>query len=62
MVIILMLQKSFELMVKRFGQDLPIPQYATFLLVAATVFTLYVYDKQIREKAEETVKETQKQD
>jgi len=53
MIIILMTQKSFELAVKKFGKNLPIPLWLTFMLTAITVFTLYVYDKQLKEKAEE---------
>jgi NADH:ubiquinone oxidoreductase subunit 6 (subunit J) len=53
MFIVLMLQKSFELMINSVGDDLPIPVWLTFLLAAAVTFVLWIYDHQIREKAEE---------
>ena len=53
MIIILFLQKSLELFLKGIGQDLPIPLWATFLLVAVITLVVYVYDKQLKRKAEE---------
>jgi len=53
MIIILFLQKSLELFLKGVGQDLPIPLWATFLLVAVLTLVVYVYDKQLKQKAEE---------
>lgn len=50
MFIVLMLQKSFELLINNLGGDLPIPVWLTFLLAAAATFVLWVYDHQIREK------------
>jgi len=54
MFIILMLQKSMELILKGIGQDLPIPLWTTFLLVAILTFVIYVYDKRLKKKAGET--------
>jgi NADH:ubiquinone oxidoreductase subunit 6 (subunit J) len=54
MFIVLMLQKSMELVLKGIGQDLPIPLWTTFLLVAVLTFVVYVYDKQLKKKAGET--------
>jgi hypothetical protein len=54
MFIVLMLQKSMELVLKGIGQDLPIPLWTTFLLVALLTFVIYVYDKQLKRKAGET--------
>jgi len=62
MIIILMTQKSFELAVKKFGKNLPLPLWLTFMLTAITVFILYVYDKQLKEKAEERVRKHEKDD
>jgi len=53
MFIVLMLQKSLELFLKGVGQDLPIPLWTTFLLVAVLTFVTWVYDKQLRKKASE---------
>lgn len=51
MIIILFLQKGLELFIKGLGQDIPIPLWMTFLLIAFLTFVIYVYDKQIRQKA-----------
>lgn len=61
MIIILMLQKSFELIVKEFDDNLPTPLWLTFMLTAALTFTGYVYDKSIREKAEKTKEKAKEQ-
>jgi len=53
MIIILFLQKSLELLLKNIGQDIPIPLWATFLLVALLTLVIYVYDKQLKRKASE---------
>jgi|APHM01.1.fsa_nt_gi hypothetical protein len=53
MIIILFLQKSFELILKQIGSELPIPLWATFLLAAALTFVTWIYDKQLQEKASE---------
>lgn len=64
MIIALFLQKSFELMLKQLGSEIPIPLWATFFLAALLTFILWLYDKQLRktaekakEKAEEKVEE-----
>lgn len=53
MIIILFLQKSFELFLKQLGTELPIPLWATFFLAATLTFALWIYDRQLREKASE---------
>lgn len=60
MIIILFLQKTFELILKKIGKQIPIPLWTTFLLATATSFTLYVYQKQLsgaKKKAKEKVEE-----
>jgi len=58
MFVVLMLQKSMELVLKGIGQDLPLPLWATFLLVAVLTFVVYVYDKQLKRKAGEAAEKT----
>lgn len=53
MIIILFLQKSFELILKQLGSEIPIPLWATFFLAALLTLVIWVYDRQLREKAEE---------
>lgn len=53
MIIILLLTKGIELLIKGVGNELPIPLWLTFFVSGAGVFILYVYDKQLREKIEE---------
>lgn len=53
MIIILFLQKSFELLLKQLGGEIPVPLWATFFLAALVTFILYVYDKQLKAKASE---------
>lgn len=53
MLIILFLQKSFELVLMQVGNEIPIPVWATFLIAALTVFVLYVYNEQLKEKSNE---------
>jgi flagellar biosynthesis component FlhA len=54
MIIALFLQKSFELILKQLGTEIPIPLWATFFLAALLTFTIWLYDKQLRKKASET--------
>lgn len=51
MIIILFLQKTFELILKQVGTEIPIPLWATFLLATILTFIIYVYDKQLQRKA-----------
>jgi len=53
MIIILFLQKSLELLLKGIGQDIPIPLWTTFLIVAVLTLIIYIYDKQLKKKAGE---------
>lgn len=53
MIIILFLQKSLELLLKGIGQDIPIPLWTTFLIVAVLTLVIYIYDKQLKKKAGE---------
>jgi len=62
MFIVLMLQKSLELFLKTLGQDLPMPLWTTFLIVAALTFVIYVYDKQLKKKAKETYQKNSSDD
>jgi len=53
LMIILFLQKTFELFLIQIGSEIPIPLWATFLLATVITFIIYVYDKQLQEKASE---------
>jgi len=54
MIIALFLQKSFELILKQLGSEIPIPLWATFFLAALLTFLIWLYDRQLKEKASET--------
>jgi len=63
MIIILFLQKTFELILKELGTELPIPLWFTFLLATTFTFTLYVYQNQLsqaKDKAKEKVEDDNK--
>ena len=51
-LIVMFLQKSMELLLQSIGQDIPIPMWLTFFLAGFLIFVAYVYDKQLRQKAE----------
>jgi len=51
MIIILLFTKGVELVIKGFGQEIPIPLWATFILAGLLVLIVYVYDKQLKRKA-----------
>jgi len=53
LIIILFLQKTFELFLIQIGSEIPIPLWATFLLATVLTFIIYVYDKQLQAKASE---------
>lgn len=53
MIIALFLQKSFELILKQLGSEIPIPLWATFFLAAVLTFVIWLYDKQLKQKASE---------
>jgi len=53
MIIALFLQKSFELILKQLGSEIPLPLWATFMLAALLTFVIWLYDRQLRKKASE---------
>lgn len=60
MIIILFLQKSFELILIELGTEIPVPMWLVFLLAAFLTLVIWLYDKQLRQKAKEKVEEQQK--
>lgn len=53
MIIILFLQKSFELALQTANSKIPTPLWLTYLLAAAITLVIWVYDKQLQKKASE---------
>lgn len=53
MLIILLYNKSFELILKDVGSLLPIPLWSTFFLAGTSVSAAYIYNKQLRSAAGE---------
>lgn len=58
-LIVMFIQKGIELFLQSIGQDLPIPLWLTFTLAGILIFVTYVYDKQLKQKAQKAKEEVE---